>query len=49
MSFDRWGYTFEGAWTDPDNLESRSGVYVIHDRADCWEDNHGAESKSARA
>ena len=29
MSFERWGYTFEGAWTDPSNLESRSGVYVI--------------------
>ncbi|RLB39474.1 MAG: hypothetical protein DRH12_11440 [Deltaproteobacteria bacterium] len=29
MSFERWGYQFEGAWTDPNNLESRSGVYVI--------------------
>lgn len=29
MSFKRWGYTFEGAWTDPIGLESRSGVYVI--------------------
>ncbi len=29
MSFERWGYTFEGAWTDPNSLESRSGIYVI--------------------
>lgn len=29
MSFERWGYTLEGAWTDPNNLKSRSGVYVI--------------------
>lgn len=29
MGFERWGYKFEGAWTDPNNLETRSGVYVI--------------------
>lgn len=29
MGFERWGYQFEGAWSDPNNLESRSGVYVI--------------------
>ncbi len=29
MSFSRWGYNFEGAWKDPDNLKSQSGVYVI--------------------
>ena len=29
MAFDRWGYTFEGAFTAPSNLEARSGVYVI--------------------
>lgn len=29
MGFERWGYQFEGAWTDASNLESRSGVYVI--------------------
>ena len=29
MGFERWGYQFEGAWTDPNKLESRSGVYVI--------------------
>ena len=29
MGFERWGYQFEGAWTDPNNLEPRSGVYVI--------------------
>jgi hypothetical protein len=29
MAFERWGYTFEGAWTDANMLESRSGVYVI--------------------
>ena len=29
MSFERWGHMFEGAWTTPDSLESRAGVYVI--------------------
>jgi len=29
MGFERWGHQFDGAWTDPDKLESRSGVYVI--------------------
>ena len=29
MAFEYWGYTFEGAWADPNNLESRSGVYAI--------------------
>jgi hypothetical protein len=29
MGFERWGYQFEGAWSDPENLESRSGVYVV--------------------
>jgi hypothetical protein len=29
MAFERWGYTFEGAFESPESLESRSGVYVI--------------------
>jgi len=29
MSFDRWGYTFDGAHTDPSLLEARAGVYVV--------------------
>ncbi len=29
MSFQRWGYTVEGCWTDPNNIEARSGVYII--------------------
>lgn len=29
MSFERWGYQFDGAYTSPDSLQSRSGVYVI--------------------
>lgn len=29
MSFERWGYQFDGAYTLPDSLQSRSGVYVI--------------------
>lgn len=29
MSFEYWGFTFEGAWAQPINLESRPGVYVI--------------------
>lgn len=29
MGFEKWGYTFEGAWKTPEKLESKSGVYVI--------------------
>ena len=29
MGFEMWGYQFDGAYTSPDSLESRSGVYVI--------------------
>lgn len=29
MAFQRWGYTIEGAWTDPNSLDSRSGIYII--------------------
>jgi len=29
MAFERSGYHFEGAFTSPDQLESRAGVYVI--------------------
>lgn len=37
MSFERWGYTLEGAWTDPSNLENRSGIYVIWCKSgDSW-------------
>ncbi len=37
MSFERWGYQFEGAFSSPDSLQSRSGVYVIWCRVgDNW-------------
>ena len=29
MAFERWGYTFEGAYLSADSLQARSGVYVI--------------------
>ena len=29
MSFDWRGYKWEGAFTDPNDLEERSGIYVI--------------------
>jgi len=29
MAFERNGYQFEGAFTSPDNLEEKSGIYVI--------------------
>ena len=29
MSFERWGYHFEGAFNSYNNLQARSGVYVI--------------------
>jgi|SRR5271157_3745032 len=37
MAFDRWGRTFEGAFTDPLSLLARAGVYVIWCRVgDNW-------------
>jgi len=29
MSFERWGYTFEGAFSRPESLPPGQGVYVI--------------------
>jgi len=29
MSFERWGYNFEGAFANPESLPSGQGVYVI--------------------
>ena len=29
MSFERWGYEFDGAFIDPGDLKSIPGVYVI--------------------
>jgi len=29
MAFEKWGYTWDGAFTDPNKLEDRSGIYVI--------------------
>lgn len=27
--FEKWGYHFDGAYTNPNNLQSAAGVYVI--------------------
>jgi hypothetical protein len=49
MSFERWGYTFEGAWSDPNQLESRSGVYVIWCRnGEAWSVLDVGESHDVR-
>jgi len=38
MGFERWGYQFDGAYTDPALLSSRSGVYVIWcKKGDNWD------------
>jgi hypothetical protein len=29
MDFQRWGYDFDGAYTDPTDLRSQAGVYVV--------------------
>ena len=29
MSFERWGYEFDGLYSKPDDLQGASGVYVI--------------------
>jgi len=37
MSFEKWGYEFDGAYKSPDPLQARSGVYVIWCRdGDNW-------------
>jgi hypothetical protein len=37
LSFERWGYQFEGAFSSPGSLKSTSGVYVIWcDGGDDW-------------
>jgi hypothetical protein len=33
MAFERWEYTVEGEWSDPEKLEDRPGVYIIWCRA----------------
>ncbi len=48
MSFERWGYQFEGAWADPNNVESRSVVYVIWCKFSRWQDlNHKNNTKTS--
>ena len=29
MAFEHWGYTFEGAWNNPNNFEAKPGVFVV--------------------
>ena len=29
MSFERWGYQFDGAYPSSESLQSRAGIYVI--------------------
>lgn len=37
MSFERWGYEFDGAYPSPDSLQAGSGVYVIWcESEDTW-------------
>ncbi len=49
MSFEFRGYTFEGAWADPNDLERRPGVYVIWCRlGDTWTVLHVGESEDVK-
>lgn len=34
MSFNRWDHEFDGAYTDPNSLQSAAGVYVIWCKTD---------------
>jgi hypothetical protein len=37
MSFQGWGYQFDGGYLNPDGLKIKAGVYVIWCRfEDCW-------------
>jgi hypothetical protein len=35
MSFEGWGYQFEGAYTNPGEVPGQAGVYTVW----CWENN----------
>ena len=49
MAFERWGYQFDGAYTSPDHLQPRPGVYVIWCRiGDDWSVLDVGESDDAR-
>jgi hypothetical protein len=47
MAFKRWGYTFDGAYASPSQLEAGAGIYLVwcrkrvenHERKSCWERN----------
>lgn len=49
MSFEYWGYTFEGAWEDPTYLESRAGVYAVWCNSETiWTVLHVGESEDVK-
>ena len=49
MAFERWGYQFDGAYTNCESLEERSGVYVIWCKInDHWSVLDVGESSSVR-
>jgi hypothetical protein len=49
MSFEYWGYTFEGAWEDPINLDPRPGVYAIWCNAEgTWTVLHVGEAEDVK-
>jgi hypothetical protein len=49
MTFERWGYKFDGAYTSPDSLQPIAGVYVIFCRdGDRWTVLDVGESDNVR-
>jgi hypothetical protein len=50
MAFEHWGYTFEGAWNHPNNLEPRPGIYVIWCKTETvWSVLDAGESQDVKA
>jgi hypothetical protein len=49
MPFVRWGYSFDGAYRNPDSLEDSAGVYVVWCKSgDHWGVLDVAESTDVR-
>lgn len=49
MSFQRWGYDFEGAFINPEQLRAQAGVYVIWCEAETWKVLDVGESEDVKS
>jgi hypothetical protein len=50
LSFSRWGYDFDGAYADPQDLKPQAGVYIVWcDSGEAWEALDLGESEDVRS